>query len=113
MGITSCRGLLALEYGDELQTRINESTVMVGTSPVPLVAGNGARIWLSIQNTGTATVFVTTLASSNGFSGFVVLEGGSLFFSWNDDGDLPTVALYANSLANGVAVNVIEQILTG
>jgi hypothetical protein len=113
MGIRTCRELLAVEYGSELQTRIQESTVIVGTTPVNIVAGNGARIWVSIQNTGTATVFVTTLGTGAAMSGFVVLGGGSLWFNWKQDNDFPTVALYASSMASNVPINIIEQILTG
>lgn len=113
MGFNSCRELLAIEYGSELQTRINESDVTVGTTGVSLIAGNGARIWISIQNAGAATVYVSTLSSLAVNQGFIISAGGYLTFTWKEDGDLPTIALYAISGSSGNNVHVIQQILTG
>lgn len=113
MGLKSCRELLAVEYGSELQTRIIESDVTVGTTAVSLIAGNGARIWISIQNTGAATIYVSTLSSLAVNQGFQVGAAGFLTFTWKEDGDLPTIALYAISGSAGNSVHVIQQILTG
>jgi hypothetical protein len=113
MGVKTCRELLLGEYGSELQTRINESDVTVGTSAVTLVSGNGARIWLSIQNAGSDTVYVSTLSSVAVGQGFIVPASGYPFFSWKDDMDFPTIALFAVSSGAGNNVHVVQQILTG
>ena len=113
MGFYVCRELLLAEYGSELQTRITESDVTIGTSATQLVAGNGARIWLSIQNAGAATIYVSTLSSLAVSQGIIVNAGGYLTVTWKNDNDLPTVALYAVSGSSGNSVHVIQQILTG
>jgi hypothetical protein len=114
MGIRTCRELLALEYGSELQTRIQESIVTVGPSAVTLVSGNGARIWLAIQNNpGPVNVYISTLSSVAVNAGILVVGGGFQSFKWKSDGDLPTLAFYAISAAPGTTITVIEQILTG
>lgn len=113
MGIRTCRELLTLEYGSELQTRIQESDVTVGSSPVKLVGGNGARIWISIQTSALSALYISTLSSVAQYQGFIIPSSGFLTFTWKDDGDLPTVALYAVTDGTSGNVHIIEQILTG
>jgi hypothetical protein len=113
MGISSCRELLAVEYGSELQTRINESDVTVGTSAIAVVAGNGARIQLILSNTGATTIYVSSLSSITGVKGLQLNAGGFLSFSWKNDTDLSTVSFYAIGSAGGGTLHVIENILTG
>ncbi len=113
MGVRTCRELLALEYGSELQTRIQESYVTIGTTTTQLVSGNGARIWLSVSNLDSAQIYFSTLQSVQYGQGIILLSGASLTYHWKHDGDLPIVALYAAGTSPDVHVYVVEQILIG
>lgn len=113
MGIRTCRELLALEYGSELATRIQESDVAVGTSPVQLVSGNGARIWIAIGNNFPNAVYVSTLSTFSAYQGYAIPASSSQIFAWKRDGDFCTIALYAICSSPGQSVHVIEAILIG
>ena len=113
MGYRSTRDLLLANYGSALETRIQESDVSIGTSAAQLVAGNGARNWVSFQNAGAATIYISTLQSLAVGQGFIIAAGGFITLTWRDDGDLPTLAFYAISSGAGNNVHVIETILTG
>jgi hypothetical protein len=113
MGVKNCRELVAIQYGSELESRIRETDVTVGTTVVQLCVLDGARIWLSIQNAGAATIYVSTLNTLAVNQGFVVPAGGFLFFNWKDDLEFPTLPLWAISGSAGNNVHVVRQILTG
>jgi hypothetical protein len=114
MGIRTCRELLALEYGSELQTRIVETTFNVTTSGTTLAKGNGARIWISIfNNINGLPLTVSTNSSPTTFQGIVILANDFRTFYWKRDGDLPTLAFYGIVGGDAGPVTVIEQILTG
>lgn len=113
MGVKSCRELVTLQYGSELECRVRETDVTVGTSAVQLAVMDGARIWLSIQNAGAATVYVSTLSTVAVNQGFIVPSGGYLFFNWKDDLEFPAMGLWAISSGAGNNVHVVRQILTG
>ena len=113
MAISTCRDLLALEFGDSLLSNFNESDVTVGTTALILVAGNARRIWLTITNWGAAAIAISTKANVTATTGIIIPSNGFLNLNWRADADMSAAQIYAISSGAGNSVHLTEQVLVG
>jgi len=83
-------------------------TVLVGTTPTPLLPYNNRRTTASFVNNGNETIFVSTDQSNIQGNGFPVGVGGALDLI-RALGDEPQIQWYAESAGGGDDMRILEQ----
>jgi len=106
------RDLLARRWGVTFTLR--EDVVTVGLAAVEVVKQNPARVSLMLVNDGAFTVQLLSIVNQAGARGpRIDPNGGSLFFWWEEDGELVSQQVIALANGNFSGVRVYETIIEG
>lgn len=111
--VITARELIEIYYGVRITTAPNESSVTVGTSVAKLGSYANTRTAIGISNSGAATVAIGFSTAVTATTGIQIASGGSLFLSWNIDGETVNSDIYAISASTGNVVYVVEYVLSG
>lgn len=111
--VNSVRELIELYRGTDVITTPQESDVTVGTTALRLDKYANTRVQIIISNASNTTISVGFSSTVTATTGIQVAQGASVSFNWLTDGELVMSDVYAISTGTGLAVHVVESVLSG
>ena len=109
----SARELIEFYYGTKIIVRPYESDVTVGTTALKLGSYANIRVAVIISNASNTAISVGFSSNVTATTGIQVAAAASVSFNWQTDGELVMSDLYAISTGSGLAVHVVESVLSG